>query len=52
MLTGKDRTRRSLIMSIAVVIAVSRMALCSVEGPVHASHHHVHVSIPFNEVEF
>ena len=50
MLTGRDRTKRSLRISIAAVIAVSRKVLCSAEGPAHASQSENSVSQQFNEV--
>ena len=44
-MTGRDSTRMSLVMSIAVVIAVSRTVLCCVEVPSHASQPQSNVSL-------
>ena len=50
MLIGRDRTKRSLMISIVVVIAVSRIVLCSAEAPAHASQRRNSVSFRSNQV--
>ena len=50
MLNGRDRTRRSLMISITAVMEVSRKVLYSADVPAHASQLENSVSQQFNQV--